>query len=135
MTLRYVCEIVSTRAADLASAGVSTLVRRMGEKCRKKVTVGVDGTVYKLHPQFAKKMKERCRDLAPDTIEVNLMLSEDGSGRGAALVAAVAASQNKPPVDEDAEKSSKSVRLKEEGDEDEEDEEKDEDEEEEDEEV
>lgn len=53
--VRYVCEHFSTRAARLAAAGVVALVEQMG---RKQVTVGVDGTVYKLHPHFATKMKE-----------------------------------------------------------------------------
>lgn len=35
-------------------------------------------------------MMEKIRSLVPDHIQFDIMLSEDGSGRGAALVAAVA---------------------------------------------
>jgi hexokinase len=35
-------------------------------------------------------MMEKIRQLVPDSIQFDIMLSEDGSGRGAALVAAVA---------------------------------------------
>lgn len=87
LTLRYVCEMVSCRAADLASAGICSLLEKMG---RKKVTVAVDGTVYKKHPHFARRMQETVDKLAPTYCTATLKLSDDGSGLGAALVAAVA---------------------------------------------
>jgi len=85
--LRLVCEAVSRRAACLAGAGVSVLLNRIGEK---KVTVAVDGSVYRFHPYFHDMMVETITKLVPAEQEFELMLSEDGSGRGAALVAAVA---------------------------------------------
>ena len=42
-----------------------------------------------MHPKFKGYMEETLLELAPEC-KVKLMLSEDGSGRGAALVAAVA---------------------------------------------
>ena len=42
-----------------------------------------------MHPKFKGYMQETLLELVPDCT-VKLMLSEDGSGRGAALVAAVA---------------------------------------------
>lgn len=84
--VRYVCSVVSRRAAHLASAGIATLLNKMGEN---NVTVGIDGSVYRFHPHFHDLMTEKIRQLQSHTF--NLMLSEDGSGRGAALVAAVAA--------------------------------------------
>ncbi|XP_008207047.1 hexokinase type 2 isoform X3 [Nasonia vitripennis] len=84
--VRYVCSVVSRRAAHLASAGIATLLVKMGEN---NVTVGVDGSVYRFHPHFHDLMVEKISALQP--YKFDLMLSEDGSGRGAALVAAVAA--------------------------------------------
>lgn len=87
MNVRYVCECVSRRAAHLVSAGIATLINKMDEK---SVTVGIDGSVYRFHPYFHDLMTEKISELVHPDIEFDLMLSEDGSGRGAALVAAVA---------------------------------------------
>ncbi|XP_012287629.1 hexokinase type 2 isoform X2 [Orussus abietinus] len=83
--VRFACSVVSRRAAHLASAGIATLLEKMGEN---NVTVGVDGSVYRYHPHFHNLMTEKISQL--QKYKFDLMLSEDGSGRGAALVAAVA---------------------------------------------
>nr|KAG5700615.1 hypothetical protein BaRGS_015445 [Batillaria attramentaria] len=83
---RHVCSLVSRRAAFLSSAGVACLLQKMK---RKDVTVGVDGSLYRFHPFFHDLMMEKIRVLAPG-VRFKLMLSHDGSGKGAALVAAVA---------------------------------------------
>lgn len=57
---------------------------------RPHTTVGVDGSVYRFHPHFHKLMEEKIAELTNPAYKFGLMLSEDGSGRGAALVAAVA---------------------------------------------
>ena len=56
---------------------------------KKKLTVAVDGSLFKKHPKFKSYMAETLVELVPEC-KVKLMLSEDGSGKGAALVAAVA---------------------------------------------
>ncbi|XP_076174991.1 hexokinase A isoform X2 [Ptiloglossa arizonensis] len=84
--VRYVCSVVSSRAAHLASAGIATLLNKTAEN---NVTVGIDGSVYRYHPHFHDLMTDKLCQLQNYTFD--LMLSEDGSGRGAALVAAVAA--------------------------------------------
>ncbi|XP_050731247.1 hexokinase type 2-like isoform X2 [Eriocheir sinensis] len=85
--VRHACECVSRRAAHLAAAGVAVLLNRIGEE---SVTVAVDGSVYRFHPHFHNLMVEQISQLIKPEIKFDLMLSEDGSGRGAALVAAVA---------------------------------------------
>ncbi|XP_056643429.1 hexokinase type 2 isoform X1 [Diorhabda sublineata] len=88
INVRYICECISRRSAHLVSAGLAVLLNKMDEK---KVTVGIDGSVYRFHPHFHNLMMEKIKELADPSIQFDLMLSEDGSGRGAALVAAVAA--------------------------------------------
>lgn len=84
--VRYICECVTRRAAHLASAGVATLINKMNVD---SVTVGVDGTLYRKHPYFHDLMMDKISELISPTVKnVSLMLSEDGSGRGAALIAA-----------------------------------------------
>ncbi|XP_034829329.1 hexokinase type 2 isoform X3 [Maniola hyperantus] len=88
--VRHVCEAVSRRAAHLVSAGIATLLNKMGEP---RVTVGIDGSVYRFHPHFHALMCDKIAQLVRPGLQFDLMLSEDGSGRGAALVAAVACRQ------------------------------------------
>ncbi|XP_012528618.1 hexokinase type 2 isoform X3 [Monomorium pharaonis] len=83
--VRYVCSVVSRRAAHLSSAGIATLLNKIGEN---NITVGIDGSVYRFHPHFHDLMTAKISEL--QKYKFDLMLSEDGSGRGAALVAAVA---------------------------------------------
>lgn len=52
------------------------------------MTVGVDGTLYKLHPHFSRIMHQTVKELSPKC-NVSFLLSEDGSGKGAALITAV----------------------------------------------
>ncbi|CAG9562747.1 unnamed protein product [Danaus chrysippus] len=85
--VRHVCESVSRRAAHLVSSGIATLLNKMSEP---RVTVGIDGSVYRFHPHFHTLMCDKIATLVRPGLQFDLMLSEDGSGRGAALVAAVA---------------------------------------------
>ncbi|XP_054737227.1 hexokinase type 2 [Anastrepha obliqua] len=85
--LRYICECISKRAAKLVAVGLSGLINKIAEP---HVVVGVDGSVYRFHPHFDFYMRETMHKLVNPKTRFELMLSEDGSGRGAALVAAVA---------------------------------------------
>ncbi|XP_036024385.1 hexokinase HKDC1 isoform X2 [Onychomys torridus] len=92
IVVKEVCGAVSRRAAQLCGAGMAAIVekRRQDQGLEHfKVTVGVDGTLYKLHPHFSRILQETVRELAPQC-DVTFMLSEDGSGKGAALITAVA---------------------------------------------
>lgn len=53
--------------------------------------MGVDGTVYKKHPTFKDLLSDKVQMLCKGTgIDVEFALSFDGSGKGAALITAVA---------------------------------------------
>ncbi|XP_004611579.2 hexokinase-3 [Sorex araneus] len=87
-----VCQAVSRRAAQLCGAGVAAVVEKIRENRgldRLAVSVGVDGTLYKMHPHFSGLVAATVRELAPHC-QVTFLQSEDGSGKGAALVTAVA---------------------------------------------
>ena len=83
---RYVCECVSRRAGFMVSAGITALLKKMDYK---DVVVAIDGSVFRYHPHFPNIMKSRISQLMGIDYKFDLMLSTDGSGRGAALVAAV----------------------------------------------
>lgn len=83
---------MSRRAAELYGASLAAVVEKRREDQgfeHLKITVGVDGTLYKLHPHFSRILQETVKELAP-RCDVTFMLSEDGSGKGAALITAVA---------------------------------------------
>lgn len=92
IVVKEVCGAVSRRAAQLCGAGMAAIVEKRREDQgleHLKITVGVDGTLYKLHPHFSWILQETVKELAP-RCDVTFMLSEDGSGKGAALITAVA---------------------------------------------
>ncbi|XP_054995482.1 hexokinase HKDC1 isoform X2 [Sorex araneus] len=92
IVVKEVCGAVSRRAAQLCGAGLAAVVekRRQDQGLEHlRITVGVDGTLYKLHPHFSRILQETVKELAPQC-DVTFMLSEDGSGKGAALITAVA---------------------------------------------
>ncbi|KAM8885916.1 hexokinase-4 isoform 5-T6 [Spinachia spinachia] len=70
-------------------AGVINLMRERRSEEALKITVGIDGSVYKLHPCFRDRFHKIVRDLSPHC-EITFIQSEEGSGRGAALISAVA---------------------------------------------
>nr|XP_027796793.1 hexokinase-3 isoform X2 [Marmota flaviventris] len=87
-----VCQAVSQRAAQLCGAGVAAVVEKIRENRGLEeltISVGVDGTLYKLHPHFSSLVAATVQELAP-CCKVTFLQSEDGSGKGAALVTAVA---------------------------------------------
>jgi len=84
--LRYVCESVSRRASMMASAGITALLKKMDYK---DVVIAIDGSLFRFHPHFKNVMQSRISQMMGINYKFDLLLSEDGSGRGAALVAAV----------------------------------------------
>lgn len=93
--VQYVCRVISTRAAYLCAAGIAAVARKVRhnypEKDDMEITVGVDGSVYKKHPTFGDNTKTKVAQLNSDIgITVKFAQSHDGSGKGAALIAAVA---------------------------------------------
>lgn len=91
---QYVCSCVSKRAAYLAAAGTAAILHKMG---RPEVTVAVDGSLYRFHPHFHDLMVEKITTLCPNT-RLRLMLSHDGSGKGAAIVACCASKDTSCPL-------------------------------------
>ncbi|KAI3373905.1 hypothetical protein L3Q82_022472, partial [Scortum barcoo] len=90
--VRLVCDIISLRSAHLCAAALATIANRIRVNRgldHLKTTVGVDGTVYRKHPNFSKKLQAMVRRLAPKC-DITFLVSEDGSGKGAAMVTAVA---------------------------------------------
>jgi len=90
--VQYICKLVSRRAAQLAAAGLGVLLNRINEPT---VTIAVDGSLYRFHPKFKKNMEKTMQLLVHPHIQYKTVLSMDGSGKGASLVAAVASKSSK----------------------------------------
>jgi hexokinase len=86
LVFQQVCLAASRRAAKLAAAGLATIIRRMD---KPSMSVAIDGSLFKKHPLFKRMMQHTLEELVPKT-QVTLTLADDGSGKGAALIAAVA---------------------------------------------
>ena len=82
-----VCHIVSTRAARLAAAAIVSVVRKTGND---DATVAIDGSVFEKYPHFQADMEDAIEELCADRRRLRLVHAEDGSGKGAALIAAIA---------------------------------------------
>lgn len=86
-----VCRAVSRRAARIAAAGIIAVITSMDRRVLRRHTVAIDGSVYEKHPAFSRIMKETFREiLGARSSRIRLSLAKDGSGKGAAIVAAVA---------------------------------------------
>eukprot|EP00064_Thunnus_orientalis_P004861 superscaffoldBa00000459_g4874 len=92
IAVQHVSTIVSFRSSNLVAAGLAAILTRIKQNrnLRKlRITVGMDGTLYKMHPQYPKRLHKVVRRLLPEC-HVRFVLSDSGSSKGAALVAAVA---------------------------------------------
>jgi len=97
MDLQHVTEKILNRSADLTAAALFAVLRKMEETGRKPITVGIDGSVYKKHLNYKARLKYTLdRLIALEDNHVVIVDTEDGSGKGAALVvAAVTSSTSK----------------------------------------
>lgn len=66
--VKFICRRVSTRAAHLVSAALSTIINKMQ---RPHTTVGVDGSVYRYHPHFHDLMERKISELVHPEYKVS----------------------------------------------------------------
>lgn len=92
--IRRLAELIGTRSARLSACGVAAIATKKGYKtCH----VGADGSVFNKYPHFKARGAQALREILdwpakksskePDPIEI--LPAEDGSGVGAALIAAL----------------------------------------------
>jgi hexokinase len=94
--LRKICQLVSTRAARVSGAAVAAVVTWMDPELKANHTVGIDGSLFEKYPGFSGLMDDVFVSLFKDKAKkVKTAMAKDGSGKGAAIIAAVAASSEK----------------------------------------
>ena len=85
--VQEMCGLVARRAARLSAVGVAAVFAQMGADAAG-CAAAVDGSVFKKYPGFRAWMAEALAELGSDA---KLTFAEDGSGKGAAIIAVVAA--------------------------------------------
>jgi hexokinase len=84
--VKHMCELVGTRAARLAAAGVAALVTKINKL--DGCVVAIDGSLYEHYPHFGDRMRDAVREiLGIKAGNIILEHAGDGSGQGAALIA------------------------------------------------
>jgi len=95
--VRDACICVSSRAARLAAMSIVGIVDLKNQNAQApsvdmSTTVAVDGTVFECYPYFKERMEASIQEMIgrERASNVNLVLAKDGSGIGAAIIAAIA---------------------------------------------
>ena len=92
--VKEICQAVSRRGARISAACIAAIVKKMDPPLSGNHTVAIDGSVYEKHPTFAKSMKAALKEIfGRRSSRVRMALVKDGSGKGAAIIAAAAASR------------------------------------------
>lgn len=90
-----VCRLVSRRSARIAAALIVGALARVARRSKKRVTVAVDGSLFEKYPGYGRILAAAIRELDGRPAEgVRLKLTKDGSGIGAAVIAAVTVQAN-----------------------------------------
>ncbi|KAG0282117.1 glucokinase [Linnemannia gamsii] len=95
-TIKYVCQLISARAARLSSVGIAALIKKRELLSKPhKVIVGIDGSLFNKYPNFRQHLEGALNeifDAATVSAKISLILAEDGSGVGGAIAAYLACS-------------------------------------------
>ncbi|KAG9511338.1 Hexokinase type 2, partial [Fragariocoptes setiger] len=92
-TIIAINSAIMHRAAHLVACGISVLLERVQ---RNYTVIGYDGSVIRHHPYFLDRLRAKCQTLTDSRYKFDFMLSSDGSGIGAAIVAAALHKERRP---------------------------------------
>ena len=88
--VKKVCGLVSRRASRVSAAAIAAIVTKMDPALSRNHTIAIDGALYEKHPHFAKNISSGLKELlGPKSSRIKMALTKDGSGKGAAIIAAV----------------------------------------------
>lgn len=94
-TVVDICDTIANRGGRLAGAGIVGILQKMEEDSKgvifgKRTVVAMDGGLYEHYPQYREYLQEAVTELLGSEISKNVVIehSKDGSGIGAALLAA-----------------------------------------------
>ena len=89
--VKKVCGLVSGRASRISAAAIAAIVKKIDPPLKRIHIIAIDGSLYEKHPYFAKNMKKALKELfGRKASRIRTALTKDGSGKGAAIIAAIA---------------------------------------------
>ncbi|QLG74631.1 hypothetical protein HG535_0G05140 [Zygotorulaspora mrakii] len=90
--IRRLCELIGTRSARLSVCGIAAICQKRNYETAH---IAADGSVFNRYPGFKERAAEGLRDIYnwkvtnPKDYPIKIVPSEDGSGAGAAIIAAL----------------------------------------------
>ncbi len=91
LVIKKICNLVAKRAAYISAAVLAGVITKIDPDLSRAHIVAVDGTVYEKYPGFSKNMKFILKQIfRKKSGKIKMVLTKDGSGIGAAVIAAVA---------------------------------------------
>lgn len=84
-------KIIVYRAALLTASGLATIIKKVN---KTDCAFAVDGSMFRKHPTYIHDVEMKTKQLIEECSCFRIHLTDDGSGKGAALAAAVAMSAN-----------------------------------------
>jgi hexokinase len=93
--LKEVAGAISKRSARLASSAIASIVLWQDKGLRNKHVIAIDGSLFEKYPGYSREMESFLNEMLGDRSQkISFELAKDGSGVGAAIVAAVAAAKS-----------------------------------------
>lgn len=88
--LKNICKIVSIRAARISASAMIAVITKMDPSLSRKHTIAIDGTVYEKYFGFSSRIRKAFKEhLKKKSQNIKMELVRDGSGKGAAIIAAI----------------------------------------------
>jgi hexokinase len=91
-TARTIAASVSKRSARLAASAVASVILWRDKELKEGHVVAIDGSLFEKYPGYSEEMRLFLGEmLGANAEKISFELAKDGSGAGAAILAAVAA--------------------------------------------
>lgn len=91
--VKKICGLVSLRASRVSAAAIAAVITKIDPALSGKHTVAIDGALYEKHPHFSDNIRVALKEIFGKKVSrIKTALTKDGSGKGAAIIAAVAES-------------------------------------------
>jgi len=90
--LKDICSIIAKRSARISSTAIAAVILWKDPELKETHTVGIDGSLFEKFPGYCDMMYSTLKEHFGSKIKnVKLETAKDGSGKGAAIIAAIAA--------------------------------------------
>ncbi|MDD4183005.1 MAG: 6-phosphofructokinase, partial [Candidatus Omnitrophica bacterium] len=92
--IQFALNLISDRAAKIAAAAIIGAIKVSDPHVKRRHTIAVDGSLFQKYPLFKNHIQQTFkRILGSKASNIKMQLTSDGSGVGAAIIAAVASKQ------------------------------------------